>query len=695
MKTVLTLIILTAAVFTDLGAAQFNAYLEDIRGLASGSRFILTDPAYFPLDRFGILQKNVPVLGTGDAAAVKRYGGRVRTVSGNYFTALVPVSALDAIKSDVSIKSLSYLPAPRARLDVAVPLSGTAEAYAAGYKGGDVIVGIIDTGIEWRHPDFKTPNGMSRIQLIWDQTDNINTSSDVDYGMLWTKSHIDMGLCEQHDHEYHGTHVAGIAAGNGSASEGFYTGMAPEANIIAVKLNFSSLTYVIDAVDFIFSESRKRNKPCVVNLSLGTQSGPHTATDTFNLMLDSLVEQYGPGGRIIVWAAGNEGGDPLHASNRISSVTDVSIPVDMVNGQAYIEFWYSNAPVSFSIRNYPGLGTIVNTVTDSQIMSFPLITNGFRLAGLTDGPNRGFLLTTSTNIDFRVVFEPGTPMDVHGYMVSYYPPQNENAFTDPDYNGTIMANACQGRSISVAALVTRSMFTNQYGTRVSNAQHTNGRIAWFSSRGPTRDGVQKPEITAPGAFIISVKSYSQGDSAYNTYTINTNYMALQGTSMAAPAASGLIALMLEKEPYLTVEDVRARLQATAMTNAFKTGTGWTSDFGYGIISISTLTHSDAARPLFDVSLRNNILTRGGVDSGLSVVFRANSSQAGRTISVWAADRYGSRLAELGSGRIEGIEVIKYEWNGQDKNGVICAPGVYFIYISVDGVHSRYPVLIAR
>jgi len=174
---------------------------------------------------------------SGNPMAVESAGARVRTVIGGIVTADVPLRSLNDL---ICLPNVIYVQAARqmepALLDASVPDTRADQVWQSvpGYTGKGVIVGIIDAGIDWAHPDFQGDDGTSRILYIWDQT--VHTPGQhppvYGYGTEWTKAHIDSGQCQEMDATSHGTHTASTMAGNGGDRHEF-TGMAPEADIIA------------------------------------------------------------------------------------------------------------------------------------------------------------------------------------------------------------------------------------------------------------------------------------------------------------------------------------------------------------------------------------------------------------------------------------------------------------------------------
>jgi hypothetical protein len=183
--------------------------------------------------------------------------------------------------------------------------------FPSAYEGSGIVMGFIDSGVDFNHPDFKDENGKTRILHIWDQRDNsLNNVPQFGYGRQWDSTSINNLTClhtEPSNQYGHGTGVVGIGAGNGLAS-GNYSGVAPKSDIIVVATNFSASNWtstVADAVAYIFHKADSLGKPCVINTSLGTYSGSHDGRDMAAQIIDSLIKA--KEGRVVVAAAGNSG----------------------------------------------------------------------------------------------------------------------------------------------------------------------------------------------------------------------------------------------------------------------------------------------------------------------------------------------------------------------------------------------------
>ena len=208
--------------------------------------------------------------------------------------------------------------APRLRIGTAANYNGN-----VGYTGQGVIVGDVDSGVDWAHGDFQNADGSSRILYLWDTS--VNTAgkdpqtlfgmTGFNYGTVWTRDDIINGLCTEFDPSSsggHGTHTLGTAAGNGGAT-GNYTGMAPNADIIFVKgLDLSG-------VEFIFEMAKRLGRPTSVNNSYGMGSPfyygayvgswtnyPGDGSDIYSQYWDYVASLY-PNGAVIGKSAGNNG----------------------------------------------------------------------------------------------------------------------------------------------------------------------------------------------------------------------------------------------------------------------------------------------------------------------------------------------------------------------------------------------------
>jgi subtilisin family serine protease len=572
-----------------------------------------------------------------DTAAVGQLyalGVRTGSVVGEIVTAWVTPQQLSAIRQAKGIKHIAA--SHRVKLlqhpirlqpqnDVSVPDTNATTLHSSNIRGQNVIVGIIDTGIDFCHKDFRTGSGaelQSRILFIWDQTTNSGVGSPPSgygYGREWTKSQIEAALpscpsvttITQTDTIGHGTHVAGSSAGDGSTLVGnTYRGMAPEADIIAVKC-FSGCTdaRIIDGANYIFSQAALLGKPAVINLSLGGHWDPHDGTGALDRALDALL---GSGGRAIVAAAGNEGDLTIHAQATLSTSASANItflqptdPVYQLYGTDIFDFWYPGA-ANFCVTVISPNGYSVGPVCAGQQQNINTNDGGVSIVNSTSGvdpfngdreviawmygPIYGGNSVVAGTWTIRVTASSGSGR-IDGWAV-----YGDNEF-DPPYGNTDMTVGSPGTAtkiLTVGAYTTKRQWTDKCG-RSWQTFETLQAIASFSSKGPTRDGRTKPDITAPGTMIASVLSKDVtgtscpgGSNSSLVLTSDNTYWILQGTSMATPHTVGGVALLLQQNPNLNWSDIKNIVQSNARTDSF-TGATPNNTWGAGKLRVTILT----------------------------------------------------------------------------------------------------------
>ena len=198
-------------------------------------------------------------------------------------------------------------------------------------EGRDVITAIIDSGIDYFHPDFRNEDGSTRILALWDQTLQPREGEKPPYefrrGVEFDREDIDRALAAgseaegfqivpSRDTSGHGTHVAGIAAGNGRASAGRYTGVAPESELLVVKLGYAGenafprTTELMTALDYVVQKAIEYRKPIAINISIGNTYGGHSGTSLLETYIDD-ISNYGR--TVICIGSGNEGAARGHA----------------------------------------------------------------------------------------------------------------------------------------------------------------------------------------------------------------------------------------------------------------------------------------------------------------------------------------------------------------------------------------------
>jgi subtilisin family serine protease len=566
---------------------------------------------------------DVFIVGDVSRAELEALGVTVRTTVGDIRTAFVPVGAIEAVADLSRVRRIEAGAPVQEELNLSVPATnannqrGPAPTFT-GAAGQGVLVGVVDSGIDYSHSDFDDQAGNTRIVNLWDQSDplgptpNANGTATYAYGSDWSSADIDGNIAREVDTSTHGTHVAGIAAGDGSGTGGAvpaftYTGMAPMADLCFVKTNFQT-SGILDGVDYVKQRATALGMDAVVNLSLGSHFGPHDGTSAFESSLSALT---GPG-FVIVKSAGNERGVAQHAEVLAAGVgTNVTMNVagSALNRVFAIDGYY-NSTEAMNVRITTPGGTMIGPITLGNVnAAYPgtSTTNGLVYVEngvfLTSGNAREVYIevnvTTGQNMNglWTFTFIPvalgatNGEVDLWRFFVSSGASANfaagnqatEELISEP-------GNAVE--LITTAAYVTKTSWIDCGGRNVGYVSPPAiGAIAPFSSPGPTRDGRQKPDIAAPGMGIGSTTSFDIAQvcpgTATNKLNDNMQHNIIEGTSMAAPHVTGAVAMILQRNPGFTPAQVKSYLNANALVDG-QTGAVWNKDFGNGKLFLNGL-----------------------------------------------------------------------------------------------------------
>ena len=445
------------------------------------------------------------------------------------------------------------------------------------YKGNGVVIGMIDSGHDFTHPDFKDSlTGKSRILKIWDQTFPVSSNTPISfgYGQEWDSSAFNSNNCPHTDVAYygHGTHTAGIAGSNGGKS-GQCIGVAPKSEFLSVALDFYAIGPTIsDAVHYIFSEATALGKPCVINASVGDYYGSHDGKDLQSQMIDAMLQTPG---RLLVGAAGNSGNYKYHVGYNLSNDTNftyITNNTNTINFQLYADvpqFINANYRIGANDQNFNhrgqtgffnfnyALGTlkydtifnglnrlaIVQTSADTSMgvytLDVTIYADSLNYKWSLDATGSGKF--DSWNFDY---FGTGLP------SVSAHPEMQYYKY--PDSLMTIVSGfQCLDNVVTVGNYINMTSWLD-VNNNLQSIPYTTGQISSMSSQGPTRDGRIKPDITASGDQILSsgVLSLMPSIIQNNPSNVSTDSLHVMGggTSSSAPVVAGIGALFLEMQP---------------------------------------------------------------------------------------------------------------------------------------------------
>ncbi len=451
------------------------------------------------------------------------------------------------------------------------------QAQNPALTGRGVLVAIIDSGIDYRHPDFRNEDGSTRIAALWDQTAAGGASGTQPEGyldgVLYTRERINEALrgeaiVPEEDLSGHGTHVAGIAAGNGRASGGRYRGVAYESDLLVVKLGgtqsdpFPQTTNLMAAVDFCVRYAARDGRPLSINLSFGNNAGAHDGQSLLETYLDT-VALYGR--TCICIGTGNNGALGWHAGGRIgTSVEERLLSMEQVETRLRLGLWLSSLDeVELSlvspegtIRQVPiGVGMGGTAVKGYPAATGTLLQFGTYTAEVFIGEATPYRMLREIGITLRK--EAGIRTTGGGiWRIRLRPVRILEGTYDIWIEGGVQSNttsflqATPERTLTIPSTARRAIAVSAYDGR------TDG-IANFSGRGYPRgeaasDGGIKPDVAAPGVEIVSCAP----GGGYTTKT---------GTSMATPFVTGCAALLMQwgivegNDPYLYGERLKSFL----------------------------------------------------------------------------------------------------------------------------------------
>ena len=438
----------------------------------------------------------------------------------------------------------------------------TVQTGRDGLTGKGILIGIVDSGVDYYHTDFRNADGSSRILRLWDQSIPGKPPQGYVTGTEYTKEEIDEALAlgenqgrrlvPSVDYSGHGTSVLGIAAGNGRASGGANRGIAYESDLLVVKMknadknSFPRTTELMEGVDYLIRQSIRLGKPIVVNISFGNNYGSHKGDSLLETYLDSVSAM---GRNVICTGMGNNGDDALHFGGKLENreIQEIELGIGPYEPALNLQLWKAyEDEIKIYVENPSGIR--IGPLEERMGAQRWRVGNTNLL--IYYGKPAPYHVTQEIYFEFlpdalyvdsgvwKLVLQ-GINVKNGDYFLWLPGGKTLNPGTGfylPRVQGTLTIPATARRLISVGA----------YDSRLLS-------YAAFSGRGSSELPYGKPDLTAPGVGITAPRT--GGD--YGSYT---------GTSFAVPFVSGSAALLMEwgiikgNDPYLYGEKVKAYLR---------------------------------------------------------------------------------------------------------------------------------------
>lgn len=524
---------------------------------------------YQPLDQ----EWDLIIKYSGNLEAVREIASSVTELSNEYAILTVPESRIEQL---TRVPQIEYIEKPKRLFFEAANgkrASCILPVQAAPLKlyGKGTLTAVIDSGIDYSHPDFRNTDGSTRIRALWDQSIAGNPPEGYFLGTEYTQDQINAALQEptkvrqeqvvpSRDVSGHGTSVAAIAAGNGRGSVGgIYAGVAPESELLIVKLGnprqggFPRTTELMQGVDYVLRKALEYRMPVAINISFGNTYGSHEGTSLLERYLDDMANYWKS---VICVGSGNEGTSAGHTSGVLKEREEqrVELGVQQREPALNVQLWKSYVDeVDISVIGPSGVR--VGPISER------LGTQRFRIEATEILLYYGKPSPYQTNQEIYFDFIPtGSYIDsgvwqfvliprkvVTGIYQMWLPSQGVlnqgTAFLNPVSSDTLTIPSTASRVVTVGAYDARSF-----------------SYADFSGRGALEKNaemwVQKPDLAAPGVRVTTAKA----GGGYGEYS---------GTSFAVPFVTGSAALLMEwgiirgNDPYLYGEKVKAYLRRGA------------------------------------------------------------------------------------------------------------------------------------
>ena len=568
----------------------------------------------------------------GTFAQIRETGATVLSKLGHQAVISIPVDNVDALVAIEGVKKVDATSKGQLKTDVSLVetgvslIDGTVPGLEEVYTGKGVTICLVDMGFDFQHPAFKDADGNTRLRCVYLPGNNNghkfivedDEAGTIAYpGSVYDTPELIATLTTDTDMDSHGTHTAGIAAGTRSPLG--FGGMAPDADIVLVSTEAEENVNEI-AFQFVAHYAQQIDAPVVLSASMNSHHGPHNGTGMMPELIDELSHHVIP-----VLSVGNEGNKHLHiykafdeenssikaflaratpiigeddntkkmmgsvvcgySRNTLGEDDTLSVQIGLLrlsSGEAvwqtepltispsqdgYIEI-FSDDDEILSQFMQGGFVGISSRVVDGKIELLAAV-QGVRIKRLP------FFISLSSSshieMDLWETIDEFEAINMEGYTLG------DSEFSCGDWTST-------PNVISVGNYVANTTSRLYTGSVIDESDlYTLDDISYKSSYGVSLNGVAQPTVAAPGNNVVSSINHYTCDKeiAESMQWQGYPYDGMSGTSMSCPTVSGIIALWLQADPTLTLDEIKEVLAATSRNDEFTAASP--IKWGYGKI----------------------------------------------------------------------------------------------------------------
>ena len=568
----------------------------------------------------------------GTFAQIRKTGATVLSKLGHQTVISIPADNVDDLVAIEGVKRVDATSKGQLKTDVSLVetgvslIDGTVPGLEEVYTGKGVTICLVDMGFDFQHPAFKDADGNTRLRCVYlpgnDSGHKFIVEDDeagtIAYpGSVFDTPELIATLTTDTDMDSHGTHTAGIAAGTRSPLG--FGGMAPDADIVLVSTEAEENVNEI-AFQFVAHYAQQIEAPVVLSASMNSHHGPHNGTGMMPELIDELSHHVIP-----VLSVGNEGNKHLHiykafdeenssmkaflaratpiigeddntkkmmgsvvcgySRNTLGEDDTLSVQIGLLRLSSGEAVWQTE-PLTIS----PSQDGYIEIFSDddeilSQFMqggfvgiSGRVVDGKFELLAAVQGARIKRLpffisLSSSSHIEMDLweTIDEFEAINMEGYTLG------DSEFSCGDWTST-------PNVISVGNYVANTTSRLYTGSVIDESDlYTLDDISYKSSYGVSLNGVAQPTVAAPGNNVVSSINHYTCDKeiAESMQWLGYPYNGMSGTSMSCPTVSGIIALWLQADPTLTLDDIKEVLAATSRNDEFTAASP--IKWGYGKI----------------------------------------------------------------------------------------------------------------